>query len=98
MKTLRHWLRTGVLAAFFNSFRWYRRLAGGKWELWWIDSPVCSHIWHDVNFFNREMKEASERLKYHPPKNLPADALNPYYWEFRPSPLCRGTPIEEDWS
>ena len=31
-----------------NRFRWARKLLGGKWERWWIDSPVCSSCWMAV--------------------------------------------------
>jgi hypothetical protein len=26
----------------------YRRWWGGHWELWWVDFPVVSEVWHDV--------------------------------------------------
>lgn len=32
----------------FCGFAWYRRLAGGHWERWWVDVPVTADIWHDV--------------------------------------------------
>lgn len=38
-----------VLEFFFPYFRWARRLLGGHWELWWVDFPVCSYVWHRVN-------------------------------------------------
>jgi hypothetical protein len=28
---------------------WYRRLIGGHWERWWIDSPVNSFCWLPVD-------------------------------------------------
>jgi hypothetical protein len=34
-------------------FQWFRRLAGGRWEHWWIDSPVASAMWLDVVEFSR---------------------------------------------
>lgn len=40
----RHWI-----AAFLSPYQWFRKLAGGKWELWWVDVPVCSYVWHDVS-------------------------------------------------
>lgn len=39
------WLRK--LNWVFVKFRWYRKWYGGLWELWWVDVPVCSEIWHD---------------------------------------------------
>jgi hypothetical protein len=88
------WLRTSNLKCWFDRFQWYRKLAGGKWELWYVDHPVCSDIWHDVKHFTHEYLEACERMKY----RAPTDNLdNPYWWGFRPTPLCRGTPVCEDW-
>jgi hypothetical protein len=26
-------------------FRWYRRRRRGRWERWWIDTPVAAHLW-----------------------------------------------------
>jgi len=37
-----------LFIALFSGFRWARRLVGGKWELWWVDAPVCAEVWHDV--------------------------------------------------
>lgn len=31
-----HWL---------SRFRWYRRWRGGRWQRWWIDTPVASDMW-----------------------------------------------------
>ena len=31
-----HWL---------SRFRWYRRRRGGRWERWFIDTPVGSWLW-----------------------------------------------------
>jgi hypothetical protein len=28
-----------------SKFRWYRRLRGGRWELWFIDTPVGVEMW-----------------------------------------------------
>lgn len=28
-----------------TDWRWFRKLLGGKWVLWWIDVPVASFIW-----------------------------------------------------
>jgi hypothetical protein len=64
---------TWLLDCFFDRYQWYRRLCGGRWELWWVDAPVCSDIWHRVTDFT-------------------------YATGKRPSVLCRGTPIEEDWT
>lgn len=55
-----------------GDYAWGRRLLGGRWERWWVDSPVCGDIWH---------WRTRERTS----------------WEGRPSPLCRGTPIVEEW-
>jgi hypothetical protein len=91
-------LRTNnTLRSFLSGFKWYRKLAGGKWERWWVDCPVNSDIWHEVKHFTHEMVEAAERMKYHPPLTDRLDDLHPYWWGFRPTPLCRGTPELEDW-
>ena len=34
-----------LLDALFANFRWYRRLRGGHWERWHIDSPINSRLW-----------------------------------------------------
>lgn len=34
-----------VIACFFGHWRWVRRLLGGHWECWWIDSPVNAYLW-----------------------------------------------------
>ena len=28
-------------------WEWFRKTWGGRWELWWVDVPVCSEIWHE---------------------------------------------------
>jgi len=30
----------------FDKYRWYRKLCGDHWELWYIDA-TRSHIWHN---------------------------------------------------
>jgi hypothetical protein len=87
------WLKT-----LFDRYRWYRRLAGGKWERWYVDMPVCSDLWHDVRNFTREYVYAAERMGYRPPLETLGKNMYPHWWGYRPTPLCRGTPIEEDWS
>lgn len=39
---LNHW----YVMHLFDRFKWFRQFYGGHWELWWIDHPVCSAIWH----------------------------------------------------
>lgn len=79
MRTMTKW----VLEVFFSRFRWARRLLGGKWELWYVDHPVCADVWHPVNHWS------TDELIY--PKNggLP--------WFDRPTPLCRGGCVREEW-
>lgn len=31
-----------------SQYRLGRKLLGGKWELWWVDVPVASSCWHEV--------------------------------------------------
>lgn len=38
---------------FFNGCRWYRRLHGGHWELWWVE-PCSTALWHDCEGCMRE--------------------------------------------
>jgi hypothetical protein len=30
---------------YLSRFRWYRRRRGGRWEWWFIDTPVGSWMW-----------------------------------------------------
>lgn len=63
--------RSTFCRAILGDFQWYRRWYGGVWELWWVDYPVCTAVWHDV-------PEPTGRGP-------------------RPTPLCRGTPVVEDY-
>jgi len=36
------------LGSFFRYWRWGRRLAGGRWERWYVDFPVCMDSWYRV--------------------------------------------------
>lgn len=97
------WFRT-----LFDRFQWYRRLAGGKWELWYVDCPgIHGEYWHDVQEFTRVRKarlpSADEIMKREMEAYRRGDVtvdwgFHPAYWGYRPTPFCRGTPIEEDWS
>jgi hypothetical protein len=49
---LRGW-RFALHVIKLTNYQWFRRFVGGKWELWWVDSPVCSYVWHDVLEFSR---------------------------------------------
>lgn len=40
-----------------SKFRFYRKWWGGHWELWWVDVPVCSEIWHDLEGCSLESKK-----------------------------------------
>ena len=34
-----------------HRWHWYRRRRGGRWERWWIDTPVASYMWfHNPRF------------------------------------------------
>lgn len=39
-------------------FRWYRRWAGGHWERWYVDYPVCGDYWFrtDGCYLKRETR------------------------------------------
>ncbi len=43
-----------LIELFFPYFRWTRRIVGGHWELWYVDFPVCSYIWHHVERCSKE--------------------------------------------
>ena len=58
-----------VLNILFSRFRCARRIIGGKWELWWVDFPVVSHVWHDVDeFFRNTSDPPSPLCRCHPIK------------------------------
>jgi hypothetical protein len=35
-----------VKYSFLCEYKFFRRLAGGRWEKWYVDVPICSLIWH----------------------------------------------------
>ncbi len=39
-------LMVSDLGILFARFQWFRRWIGGRWELWWVDHPVCAEVWH----------------------------------------------------
>jgi hypothetical protein len=86
-----------LLDAFLSDFKWYRKVSGGKWELWIVDHPVCSEVWHRVDEFTRVKVAEWPKLSEEILRKLPFTALHPVLWGYRPSPLCRGTPTEEAW-
>jgi hypothetical protein len=52
-------LRTLFTSLFFlvllRRYRWYRRWHGGRWELWYVDFPICEPIWHEIE--DRQLRE-----------------------------------------
>lgn len=60
-----------------KAWRWLR---GGHWELWWVDAPVSSDVWHRVEVCTYEKS---------------ASVGQAWWYGGRPSPLCRGTPVCE---
>lgn len=36
------------LKVLFSDYQWFRRLHGGRWELWQMDSPVEVQCWVEV--------------------------------------------------
>lgn len=30
---------------FFTNIKLYRKMVGGNWERWWVDSPICGSVW-----------------------------------------------------
>ena len=37
----------------FTYWRWYRRLRGGRWELWYVE--CCrTDIWHRISDYDRD--------------------------------------------
>lgn len=55
----------------FTRYQWFRKWRGGRWELWWVDSPINAAVWH-----HRSVEEDMDQ---------------------RPTAICRGTPIIEDY-
>lgn len=86
-----------VFDLFLEEFRWYRKLRGGKWERWIVSDPVNSVLWHRVDEFTRVKVARWPALSEEMLQRLPFTALHPVLWGYRPSPLCRGTPTEENW-
>ena len=39
--------RLFALLDLLSRFRWYRRLVGGHWELWWVEIVHCT-VWHET--------------------------------------------------
>jgi hypothetical protein len=62
--------------------RLWRRLRGGHWERWYVDSPVNSSVWHRVAECTYGPGDAPGVLVEVGP---------------RPTPLCRGTATCEDY-
>ena len=60
-----------LLGLSLSHFRWFRKMLGGRWERWWVDSPVNDTMWH----WREDWEDMSER----------------------PTCICRGTPIIEDY-
>lgn len=48
MTVARRWI-LAALDAMFASLRVWRRLRGGHWEQWFIDSPVNGDVWMPVD-------------------------------------------------
>ena len=74
-------------------YQWFRRWLGHHWELWCVDVPVCSEVWHEIDECSRTRK-----LRLFDPRRGLNDYIR-HYTEYtgRPTPLCRGTPRCEDW-
>lgn len=78
-----------------SNWKFYRRIKGGKWEQWYVDHPVCSLMWFQVKEFT-EAKTSRAANSY-------GNSYVAYYREWmdprhRPSPLCRGNPVTEDYT
>lgn len=50
-----HSIVVAILALY--KYQFYRKWWGGHWELWWVDFPICSEIWHDVEKSSTETGE-----------------------------------------
>lgn len=75
------------------NYHWYRRWYGGHWELWCVDAPVCSDVWHDVGQCSLKRQRRPWDLDHG------IDYLIAHWQEYtgRPTALCRGTPTCEDY-
>lgn len=88
---IRNWLKNNCL--YLRQFKWFRKFVGGKWELWYVDLLGIGYYWHDVILFTHELQKHAPKYK----DCYPLDLDNPYYWGYRPTPLCRGTPVCEEY-
>lgn len=83
-----------VITFRLESLRRYRRWWGGHWELWYVE--IChTWLWHDVpECTGREQPKLQPGFW----KGKSLDEVARLVWKNRPNPLCRGTPVCEDYS
>ena len=77
-------------------YRWYRRCHGGHWERGDVDVPVCSDIWHEMTRCSR--LPPLRRFVWDRPGSLDDWVARYTDYTGRPTPLCRGTPICEEYT
>lgn len=69
----------------FGDWQWVRKLLGGRWELWYLDAPICSALWFRVR----------HRFEVHTPEGRYGFTITS---SSHPHPLARGNPIAfEEW-
>lgn len=84
------------LEVWFSNYCWCRKFLGGKWEQWWVE-PCRSMVWHKVDRFTAD-KVLEAKLNCYQGDLSDPDIVDPYWWGYRPSPLCAGDPVCEDWT
>jgi hypothetical protein len=76
-------------------FKTYRRWQGRHWEFWWVDVPVCSYVWHQLDSCTQQ-PQPELSSDFYKGKSLNSVLRN--VCRDRPTPLCKGTPICEDYT
>ncbi len=77
----------------FSDWRWVRRFCSRHWEKWYVGSPVNQYVWHRVERCYHEQKLNPLQPTGNWVRDTWLDVL-----QGRPSTLCSGEPICEDWS
>lgn len=57
-----------VPKSYLVEFKWVRKTIGGRWELWWVDTPINSEVWHHIN--EKDLKANSYYRLFGKPTSL----------------------------
>lgn len=77
-----------------DCYQAYRRWQGSHWELWWVDT-VNSYVWHKLSKCTQQ-PQSELPPDFWKRRNL--DEVVHMIFRDRPTPLCRGTPVCEDYT